>query len=94
MDREEEKPKAFKIDDRRRFSLEGELKPEHRGADEESVAGKPVATPSARGSEQLSTATEPSPSASAGAAAAYSKYGGPAQRLPSKLSSLVSRRRR
>lgn len=31
---EEEKPKAFKVDDRRRFSAEGELKPEHRGAEE------------------------------------------------------------
>lgn len=31
MDAEEEKPKAFKVDDRRRFSSEGELKAEHRG---------------------------------------------------------------
>jgi Domain of unknown function (DUF1844) len=30
MDAEEEKPKAFKVDDRRRFSSEGELKAEHR----------------------------------------------------------------
>jgi hypothetical protein len=30
MDTEEEKPKAFKVDDRRRFSSEGELKAEHR----------------------------------------------------------------
>ena len=33
MDNNEEKEKAFKVDDRRRFSPEGELKPEHRGAD-------------------------------------------------------------
>jgi hypothetical protein len=31
---EEEKPKAFKIDDRRRFSSEGELKPEFTGPEE------------------------------------------------------------
>jgi Domain of unknown function (DUF1844) len=30
MDAEEEKPKAFKVNDRRRFSSEGELKAEHR----------------------------------------------------------------
>lgn len=34
MDREEEeKSKGFKVEDRRRFSAEGELKPEHRGAE-------------------------------------------------------------
>jgi hypothetical protein len=31
MEREEEKPKAFKVDDRRRFSSEGDLKPEFQG---------------------------------------------------------------
>jgi hypothetical protein len=30
MEREEEKPKAYKVDDRRRFSSEGDLKPEFR----------------------------------------------------------------
>jgi hypothetical protein len=34
MDTEEEKPKGFKVDDRRRFSAEGELKAEHRGEDQ------------------------------------------------------------
>jgi Domain of unknown function (DUF1844) len=29
---EEEKSRGFKVDDRRRFSAEGELKPEHQGA--------------------------------------------------------------
>ncbi len=33
---EEEKPKAFKVDDRRRFSAEGDLKPEFSGADQPS----------------------------------------------------------
>lgn len=41
---EEEKPKAFKVDDRRRFSAEGELKPEHRGDEERSeTAASPKA---------------------------------------------------
>jgi Domain of unknown function (DUF1844) len=35
MDSEEEKPKAFKVDDRRRFSSEGELKPEFRGSEQQ-----------------------------------------------------------
>jgi len=30
---EEEKSRGFKVDDRRRFSAEGELKPEHQGAE-------------------------------------------------------------
>ncbi len=41
MEREEEKPKAFKVDDRRRFSSEGDLKPEFREAAE---AAAPPAT--------------------------------------------------
>ena len=32
MTEEESKQKGFKVDDRRRFSAEGELKPEHQGA--------------------------------------------------------------
>ena len=38
MDNNKEKEKAFKVDDRRRFSPEGELKPEHRGADDQAAA--------------------------------------------------------
>ena len=41
---EEEKPKAFKVDDRRRFSAEGELKPEFSGADQ---PGQPNQAPQA-----------------------------------------------
>jgi hypothetical protein len=33
-DEEKEESKGFKVQDRRRFSAEGELKPEHRGPDE------------------------------------------------------------
>ena len=38
MGEEEEKPRAFKVDDRRRFSPEGELKPEFQGTDEPAAA--------------------------------------------------------
>ena len=38
MEREEEKPKAFKVDDRRRFSSEGDLKPEFREGAESAPA--------------------------------------------------------
>ncbi len=38
MDAPEEKDKAFKVDDRRRFSPEGELKPEYREAPETATA--------------------------------------------------------
>src|SRR3984957_18888282 len=42
MEREEEKPKAFKVDDRRRFSSEGDLKPEFReGAETEASKPEP-----------------------------------------------------
>jgi hypothetical protein len=37
---EKEQSKGFKVDDRRRFSAEGELKPEHRGPDE--APGQPA----------------------------------------------------
>lgn len=38
MEQSEEKDKGFKVQDRRRFSAEGELKPEHRGQDEPRAA--------------------------------------------------------
>src|SRR5712692_6824248 len=45
MDSEEEKEqtKGFKVEDRRRFSAEGELKPEHRGP--EQAEARPSAAP-------------------------------------------------
>ncbi|HLW69779.1 MAG TPA: DUF1844 domain-containing protein [Candidatus Binataceae bacterium] len=55
---EEEKSKGFKIDDRRRFSAEGELKPEHRGekaADEPAAPSVAKAAP-ASGASGTSTA--------------------------------------
>ena len=50
MAHEEEKPKAFKVDDRRRFSSEGELKPEFREGEEAKPAheAKPAAATAAR----------------------------------------------
>ncbi len=41
MEREEEKPKAFKVDDRRRFSSEGDLKPEFRESAEAAPPPEP-----------------------------------------------------
>lgn len=49
MDTEEQNPKGFKVDDRRRFSPEGELKAEHRG--EEQNAQDSGAQASASGGE-------------------------------------------
>jgi hypothetical protein len=40
MERSEEKEKGFKVQDRRRFSAEGELKDEHRGQDEPVAAAE------------------------------------------------------
>jgi len=45
MEREEEKPKAFKVNDRRRFSSEGELKPEFQGSEEAAAASVPEPPP-------------------------------------------------
>ena len=44
MDSEEEKEqtKGFKVDDRRRFSAEGELKPEHRGSEPPEAQPSPA----------------------------------------------------
>jgi hypothetical protein len=66
MDREEEeKSKGFKVEDRRRFSSEGDLKPEHRGAE---AAAAPAAQPSP--STAASGSPPPAPTASHGLDAA------------------------
>lgn len=64
---EEEKPRAFKVDDRRRFSPEGELKPEFQGADEPAAAAHTDAAPPGGGG--ASSAAAASASATAGASA-------------------------
>lgn len=59
---EEEKNRGFKVDDRRRFSSEGELKPEHQA---ESPPPSPQRTaqeePAPRQAERPATAAEPPP---------------------------------
>jgi hypothetical protein len=60
---EEEKDKGFKVDDRRRFSAEGELKPEHRGeaaAEDAPSASKAATAAAASGSSGSSTTAAPS----------------------------------
>jgi Domain of unknown function (DUF1844) len=68
---EEEKGRGFKVQDRRRFSQEGELKPEHRGAEQESVrTAEPKA--SAQPKAQPGPGGEAESLLAAGAGAAYS----------------------
>jgi uncharacterized protein DUF1844 len=50
MDKSEEKERGFKVEDRRRFSAEGELKPEHRAGEQEPFS--PQAPPEQRASRQ------------------------------------------
>ncbi len=60
MAEDEEKEKGFKVEDRRRFSQEGELKPEHRRADDESKhASGPVSGDDEAGSRTAGFAGEP-----------------------------------
>ena len=73
MDNSEEKEKAFKVDDRRRFSPEGELKPEHRGADDQPAAPQTGAAEAAGASGQKDASARSvrqSPQAGADAAGA------------------------
>jgi hypothetical protein len=69
MGEEEEKPRAFKVDDRRRFSPEGELKPEFQGTDE-PTAGARTDAPPAGGGDTASSAAAASVSASTSAGSA------------------------
>ncbi len=72
MDPEEEKEqtKSFKVEDRRRFSSEGELKPEHRGSEQtqrqppaaQDVAGQgPTPAQEAQASKAFSQHREAAP---------------------------------
>lgn len=67
MDSEEEKEhiKGFKVEDRRRFSAEGELKPEHRGPEQAEGELKPEH----RGPEQAESKTSTSPASAVAASA-------------------------
>jgi len=73
MDNNEEKGKAFKVDDRRRFSPEGELKPEHRGADDQPASPQtgtaaPAGASGQKAASARSAGQSPEAAASAGAA--------------------------
>jgi hypothetical protein len=66
MDREEEeKSKGFKVEDRRRFSAEGELKPEHRGAEATPPPPGSPPPPNAAAAAVQPTAAEPQEAAAA-----------------------------
>ena len=54
MEQSEEKDKGFKVEDRRRFSSEGDLKPEHRGQEEPKAAAREEAAAAASGTAQAS----------------------------------------
>jgi hypothetical protein len=77
MDSEEEKEqtKGFKVEDKRRFSAEGELKPEHRGPEpaERQTSASPGAAGGATGGEALSLGQE----AQASKAASQSREAAP-----------------
>ena len=67
---EEEKGKGFKVDDRRRFSAEGELKPEHRGeaaaAEQAAPAAARTATPAIAPEHSSAAALSATPQHEAG----------------------------
>ncbi len=66
MDREEEeKSKGFKVEDRRRFSAEGELKPEHRGAEATPPPESPPPPDAAAAAAQPTAAAAPHEAAAA-----------------------------
>ena len=62
MASEDENSKGFKIQDRRRFSAEGELKPEFSGADEPAAAKPEAPRPGGRAAERRRTGVRPSTS--------------------------------
>jgi hypothetical protein len=56
---EKEQTKGFKVDDRRRFSAEGELKPEHRGPEQATAQSNATPSTSETGTSQTDTQTRP-----------------------------------
>jgi hypothetical protein len=58
MEREEEKPKAFTVNDRRRFSSDGDLKPEFQDSAEAAPAPEPPPAASAGASRIMETSAE------------------------------------
>ena len=72
MEREEEKPKAFKVDDRRRFSSEGDLKPEFREGAEAAPAEE--LQPQAANAQARGAAAEVGGAATRSAAEAHAAH--------------------
>jgi hypothetical protein len=83
MEREEEKPKAFTVKDRRRFSAEGDLKPEFSGSEDASSTEAPPASSAGAarpvvpdaGSSTPSDSPPPAPDAHAGHAHEAESHG-------------------
>jgi hypothetical protein len=67
MEHEEEKSKGFKVEDRRRFSAEGELKPEYQN-EQPAAAPPPASTTNSSAAAAESNPAVASPRASAGTA--------------------------
>lgn len=79
MEREEEKSRGFKVEDRRRFSAEGEVKPEFRDADARAAAAasaRPAEAAPAGAGESVESPLRAAPHL-AGAAAAHGPAAGP-----------------
>ncbi len=73
MAEDEEKGKGFKVDDRRRFSQEGELKPEHRGQ-EESTRTSESASPKSEGASARTAAAGATEQAAAGGDITFASF--------------------
>jgi hypothetical protein len=79
---EQEKNRGFKVEDRRRFSSEGELKPEHQAAEPEHPNPQPAAEPPPPRESQVQSA------GTGGSSQAQSQPGGsgPGQAMPPEIS--------
>ncbi len=79
---EQEKNRGFKVEDRRRFSSEGELKPEHQAAEPAHPNPQPAAEPPPPRESQVQSAE------TGGSSQAQSQPGGsgPGQAMPPEIS--------
>ncbi len=77
MEREEEKSRGFKVEDRRRFSAEGEVKPEFRDTDAAAAAAAPPAETSPAGATESPASAHRDALHLADAAAAHGPAAGP-----------------
>jgi hypothetical protein len=58
---EKEQTKGFKVDDRRRFSADGELKPEHRGREQSEAQSSDASRPTAAAAGPADSGTQARP---------------------------------